>query len=428
MSSSLEKLENNMVKLTIEVDSAQFEEGMKYSYNKNKSKINLQGFRKGKAPRKIIETQYGKEVFYDDAINYVVPIAYSDAIKEHNLEVVSKPIIDFEDVKPEGNFVFTAEVAVKPEVTLGEYKGVEISKLDIEVKDEDIEAELKKVQDKNSRLISVNDRPTQNGDVVTIDFEGFIDDVAFEGGKGEDYDLTLGSKTFIDTFEEQLIGKNLADDVEVNVTFPEDYTNKELAGKPALFKVEIKDIKYKELPNLDDEFAQDVSEFNTLDEYKSNLKAKLVEQKEKAAKQEKEVKVLEKVIENATINVPKVMIDEYSEQMVNDYAKRLQTQGLPIDMYLQYIGQTKEEFKSSFDEQSEFNIKARLVLTAISEKEDFEISDEDFETEYERMSDAYKMEKEKLKSMMRPQEKEALAVDIKVQKALDFVLNNAVEV
>lgn len=428
MSANLEKLENNIAKLRIEVDPEKFEEGMKYSYNKNKSRINIQGFRKGKVPRKVIEAQYGPEVFYDDAINFVIPDAYSDAIKELKLDVVSRPSIDVEKVEKNEGLVFIAEVAVKPEVTLGEYKGIEIEKVETEVKDEDIENEIKNVQNKNARLITVSDRPVQNGDIVTIDFEGFIDGVAFEGGKGEDYDLEIGSHTFIDNFEEQLVGKNLADDIDVKVTFPEDYSKEELSNKEATFKVEIKDIKYKELPEVDDEFAKDVSEFDTLDEYKADIKSKLLERKENQALQEKETKAMKKVIENSTMDIPEMMIDEQSEQMVRDYAQRLKSQGLPLDMYLNYMGQTQEEFKNSFNQQSEFNIRSRYILEAIAEKENFEVKEEDIEKELDEIAKRYAIKKDAFKNNMTDNEKQALINDIKVQKALDLILDNLVEI
>lgn len=428
MSANLEKLENNIAKLRIEVDPEKFEEGMKYSYNKNKSRINIQGFRKGKVPRKVIEAQYGPEVFYDDAINFVIPDAYSDAIKELKLDVVSRPSIDVEKVEKNEGLVFIAEVAVKPEVTLGEYKGIEIEKVETEVKDEDIENEIKNVQNKNARLITVSDRPVQNGDIVTIDFEGFIDGVAFEGGKGEDYDLEIGSHTFIDNFEEQLVGKNLADDIDVKVTFPEDYGKEELSNKEATFKVEIKDIKYKELPEVDDEFAKDVSEFDTLDEYKADIKSKLLERKENQALQEKETKAMKKVIENSTMDIPEMMIDEQSEQMVRDYAQRLKSQGLPLDMYLNYMGQTQEEFKNSFNQQSEFNIRSRYILEAIAEKENFEVKEEDIEKELDEIAKRYAIKKDAFKNNMTDNEKQALINDIKVQKALDLILDNLVEI
>lgn len=428
MSANLEKLENNIAKLRIEVDPEKFEEGMKYSYNKNKSRINIQGFRKGKVPRKVIEAQYGPEVFYDDAINFVIPDAYSDAIKELKLDVVSRPSIDVEKVEKNEGLVFIAEVAVKPEVTLGEYKGIEIEKVETEVKDEDIENEIKNVQNKNARLITVSDRPVQNGDIVTIDFEGFIDGVAFEGGKGEDYDLEIGSHTFIDNFEEQLVGKNLADDIDVKVTFPEDYSKEELSNKEATFKVEIKDIKYKELPEVDDEFAKDVSEFDTLDAYKADIKSKLLERKENQALQEKETKAMKKVIENSTMDIPEMMIDEQSEQMVRDYAQRLKSQGLPLDMYLNYMGQTQEEFKNSFNQQSEFNIRSRYILEAIAEKENFEVKEEDIEKELDEIAKRYAIKKDAFKNNMTDNEKQALINDIKVQKALDLILDNLVEI
>lgn len=428
MSTNLEKLENNIAKLRIEVGPEKFEEGMKYSYNKNKSRINIQGFRKGKVPRKVIEAQYGPEVFYDDAINFVIPDAYSDAIKELKLDVVSRPSIDVEKVEKNEGLVFIAEVAVKPEVTLGEYKGIEIEKVETEVKDEDIENEIKNVQNKNARLITVSDRPVQNGDIVTIDFEGFIDGVAFEGGKGEDYDLEIGSHTFIDNFEEQLVGKNLADDIDVKVTFPEDYGKEELSNKEATFKVEIKDIKYKELPEVDDEFAKDVSEFDTLDEYKADIKSKLLERKKNQALQEKETKAMKKVIENSTIDIPEVMIEEQSDQMVREYAQRLKSQGLPLDMYLNYMGQTQEEFKNSFNQQSEFNIRSRYVLEAIAEKENFEVKEEDIEKELDEIAKRYSIKKDAFKNNMTENEKQALINDIKVQKALDLILDNLVEI
>jgi len=428
MSTNLERLDNNMVKLRIEVDPEKFEEGMKYSYNKNKSRINIQGFRKGKVPRKVIEAQYGPEVFYDDAINFVIPDAYFDAVKELELDVVSKPSIDVEKVAKNEGLVFVAEVAVKPEVTLGQYKGVEIEKVDQDVKDEDIEAELKNVQNKNARLITVTDRAVQKGDIVTIDFEGFIDGEAFEGGKGEDYDLEIGSNTFIDNFEEQLIDKNLADDVEVNVTFPEDYGKKELSGKNATFKVEIKDIKYKELPEIDDEFAKDVSEFDTLDEYKNDIKTKLLERKQKWALQERETKAIKKVIENSKIDIPQVMINEMSERFTKDYARRLDAQGLPLDMYLNYVGQTKDEFQNSFNQQSEFDIKSRYILEAIAKAEDFQVEEKDIEAELDEIAKRYEIKKDVFRDNMSEEEKKALIEDIKVQKALDTILDNLVEI
>lgn len=428
MSANLEKLENNMVKITVTVEPEEFEKGMDYSYKKNKSRINVQGFRKGKVPRKIVESQYGPEVLYDDAVNYILPDAYSNAVKELDLKVASKPNISVEEIKKGEGFTFTAEVAVMPDVTLGEYKGIQINKLSIDVTDEEIQKAIKEVQDKNARLITVNDRPSKLGDIVIIDFEGFIDDVPFENGKAQDYELELGSHSFIDTFEDQLVDKEIGDDVEVNVVFPENYSHSELSGKKAMFKVEIKDIKYKELPELDDEFAKDVSEFDTLDEYKASIKDKLLKQKEESAIEQKEDRVLEKIIENSKLEVPQIMIDENSEMLVNNYARGLNAQGLSLDMYLKYMNQTKEQFKAGFDKSSEFNVKAKLVLCKIAEAENFEATEEDIDRELEEMSKQYNVPAEKLKSVMTDEEKIPLEEQILTKKALDFVVENAVEV
>lgn len=427
MSSQLEKLENNQVKLTMEVSAERFEEGMKYAYNKNKNHISIPGFRKGKAPRTFVEKTYGPELFYEDAINYVIPDAYEAALKEHNLDVVSRPEFDVEKVEKGQNLILTALVTVKPEVVLGQYKEIETPKMDVEVKEEEIEEELKQAQDKNARIITVTDRPIKDGDEVIIDYEGFIDGEAFDGGKGTDYSLKIGSHTFIDTFEEQLIGANLGDDLVLNVNFPEEYQQKDLAGKPALFKVEVKEIKEKELPPLDDEFAKDVSEFDTLDEYKQDIKAKLLEQKEKAAKLEKERTVLEKIIENAEINVPEVMITNQIEQMVQDFSMRMKYQGLPIEQYLQFTGQTMDRLKENFRPDAEFQIKARLVLEQIAEVENIEVTDEELDEEFNRMAEQYKMELDKLLSTVGDSEKESIRGDIKIRKAVDLVVNSSKE-
>ncbi|NLK21140.1 MAG: trigger factor [Epulopiscium sp.] len=428
MGSQLEKLENNQVKLTIEVPVERFEEGMKYAYSKNKNHITIPGFRKGKAPRTLIEKTYGAGIFYEDAVNFVIPDAYEDAIKEHNLEVVSKPEFDVEKIEKDEELIITAIVTTKPEVTLGQYKEVEVSKTDIEVKEEEIEEELKQIQDKNARIITRTDRAVEDGDEVVIDFEGFIDNEAFEGGKGTDYSLKIGSHSFIDNFEEQLIGSNPGDDLDVNVVFPEDYQQKSLAGKPALFKVEIKEIKEKELPALDDEFAKDVSEFESLDEYKQDIKAKLLEQKEKAAQSEKEKAVLEKIIENATMDVPEVMVNNQVEQMAEDFSMRMKYQGLPLEQYLQFTGQTMETFKANFRSDAEFQVKARLVLEEIVKEETIEVSDEELEDEFKKMAEQYQMELDKLKSTVGDAEKETVREDIKIRKAVDLVVNNAKEI
>ncbi|MBM7684817.1 trigger factor [Defluviitalea raffinosedens] len=427
MSSQLERLENNQVKLTIGVSAERFEEGMQYAFNKNKKHISIPGFRKGKAPRAFVEKMYGPEIFYEDAINYVIPDAYEAAIKEHNLEVVSRPEFDVEKIEKGKDIVLTAIVTVKPEVTLGQYKEVTVPKMDIEVKDEEIEEELKKVQDQNARIITVTDRPVKDGDEVIIDFEGFMDGKAFEGGKGADYSLKIGSHSFIDTFEEQLIGANPGDEVEVNVTFPENYHQKDLAGKPALFKVKIKEIKEKELSALDDEFAKDVSEFETLDEYKQDIKAKLLEQKEKAAKLEKERNALEKVIENAKMDVPEVMINNQIDQMVQDFSMRMKYQGLPVEQYLQFTGQTMENLRENFRSDAEFQVKARLVLEEIAKNENIEVTDEELNDEFKRMAEQYQMELDKLLSNVGDAEKEAIREDIKIRKAVDLVVDSAKE-
>lgn len=427
MSSQLERLENNQVKLTIGVSAERFEEGMQYAFNKNKKHISIPGFRKGKAPRAFVEKMYGPEIFYEDAINYVIPDAYEAAIKEHNLEVVSRPEFDVEKIEKGKDVVLTAIVTVKPEVTLGQYKEVTVPKMDIEVKDEEIEEELKKVQDQNARIITVTDRPVKDGDEVIIDFEGFMDGKAFEGGKGADYSLKIGSHSFIDTFEEQLIGANPGDEVEVNVTFPENYHQKDLAGKPALFKVKIKEIKEKELSALDDEFAKDVSEFETLDEYKQDIKAKLLEQKEKAAKLEKERNALEKVIENAKMDVPEVMINNQIDQMVQDFSMRMKYQGLPVEQYLQFTGQTMENLRENFRSDAEFQVKARLVLEEIAKNENIEVTDEELNDEFKRMAEQYQMELDKLLSTVGDAEKESVREDIKIRKAVDLVVNSAKE-
>ncbi|NLM13994.1 MAG: trigger factor [Epulopiscium sp.] len=427
MSSQLERLENNQVKLTIGVSAERFEEGMQYAFNKNKKHISIPGFRKGKAPRAFVEKMYGPEIFYEDAINYVIPDAYEAAIKEHNLEVVSRPEFDVEKIEKGKDVVLTAIVTVKPEVTLGQYKEVTVPKMDIEVKDEEIEEELKKVQDQNARIITVTDRPVKDGDEVIIDFEGFMDGKAFEGGKGADYSLKIGSHSFIDTFEEQLIGANPGDEVEVNVTFPENYHQKDLAGKPALFKVKIKEIKEKELSALDDEFAKDVSEFETLDEYKQDIKAKLLEQKEKAAKLEKERNALEKVIENAKMDVPEVMINNQIDQMVQDFSMRMKYQGLPVEQYLQFTGQTMENLRENFRSDAEFQVKARLVLEEIAKAENIEVTDEELNDEFKRMAEQYQMELDKLLSTVGDAEKESVREDIKIRKAVDLVVNSAKE-
>ena len=428
MSLQVEKLEKNMVKLTIEATAEEFETAIEKAYVKNKGKINVQGFRKGKAPRAIIEKMYGPSVFYEDAANIVIPDAYEKAAEESELEIVSRPEIDVVQIEKGKPFIFTAEVAVKPEVTLGDYKGVEVEKAVIEVTEEEITAEIDKVRDQNSREITVEDRPVADKDMLVIDFEGFVDGVPFEGGKAEDYSLTIGSHSFIDTFEEQLIGKSLGEETEVNVTFPAEYHAAELAGKPALFKVKIKEIKAKELPELDDEFAQDVSEFDTLDEYKADIKATILERKEKEAKTAKEDKVIEKIIANATMEIPDAMIDTQVRQMADDFAQRIQSQGITVEQYFQFTGMNSKQLLDQMRPQAVKRIESRLVLEAVVKAENITVSDEEVEKEFAQMAETYKMELDKLKELIGEKEKEQVVMDMAVQKAVDLVVEAAAEV
>ena len=425
MSLQVENLEKNMAKMTVEVPAEKFEAAIKTAYNKNKNRFTIPGFRKGKAPLSMVEKMYGVEVFYEEAINTCLEESYPAAADESGLEIVSRPEIDVVQVEKGKDLIYTATVAVKPEVTLGEYKGVEVEKADAEVTDEDVEKELKKVQDQNSRLLTIEDRPVADGDETVIDFEGFVDGAAFDGGKGEDYPLTIGSHSFIDTFEEQLIGKNIGEECEVNVTFPTEYHAENLAGKPATFKVTVKEIKVKELPELNDEFAGEVSEFETLDEYKADLKAKLAESKQKAAAAENENRVVAKVVENASMEIPQAMIDSQAENMVNDYGRRMQSQGLSLQQYMQYTGMTIENLKDQMKPQAEKNIRTRLVLEAVAKAENIEVSEEAVDAELQKMADAYKMELDKLKSYMGENEKKQMKEDLAVQEAVDFLVAEA---
>ncbi len=427
MSLQVEKLEKNMAKLTIETSAEEFEAAIEKAYLKNRGKMNIQGFRKGKAPRAIIEKMYGVGVFYEDAANLIIPEAYEKAAKECDLEIVSQPEIDVVQIEKGKTFIFTAEVALKPEVTLGEYKGIEVEKNATEVTEEEISAELDKVREQNSRTISVEDRAAKDGDMTVIDFDGYVDGEPFEGGKATDYALTLGSHSFIDTFEEQLVGKNIGEEVEVNVTFPEEYHAKELAGKPALFKVVIKEIKEKELPELDDDFAQDVSEFETLEAYKEDIKKNILDRKEKAAKTAKEDAIVEKIIENATMDIPEAMIETQVKQMANEFAQRIQSQGLSIEQYFQFTGMDANKFLESIKPQAVRRIQSRLVLEAIVKAEGIEASEEEFNKEIENMASMYKMEVEKVKEML-GEETDLMKMDIAVQKAVDLVSEAAKEI
>ncbi|MDD5829717.1 MAG: trigger factor [Lachnospira sp.] len=428
MSFKVEQLEEkNMVKLVIEASAEEFEAGLNAAYNKNKNKISVPGFRKGKAPRKMIEQLYGSQIFFEDAANEIIPDAYADAAKESGLDIVSQPKVSIEQLEAGKPFIFAAEVAVRPEVELGEYKGVEVTKADVEVTDADVEEELKKVQDQNSRTVSVEDRAVKDGDMTVIDFEGFIDGEAFEGGKGENYPLTIGSHSFIDTFEEQMIGMNIGEEKELNVTFPEDYHAENLKGKPATFKVTVKEIKEKQLPELDDDFAQDVSDFDTLAEYKDDLKKKIAERKESEAKAKKESEAIEKVVEAAKMDIPQAMIDTQVNRMLEDFAMRLQQQGLSVEQYFQYTGMTADKIMEEMKPEAVKRIKNSLVLEAVAKAENIEVSEEEFEAELQKMADMYKMEIEKIKEFMQDAEAKQMKDDIAIQKAVELIVSSAVE-
>lgn len=428
MSFTVEQLEEkNMVKLVIESSEEEFEKGLEQAYNKNKNRINIQGFRKGKAPRKIIEKFYGKEIFFEDAANAVIPEAYSKAAQECGLDIVSQPdieLVQLEDGKP---FIFSATVAVKPEVKLGTYKGVEVAKADVDVTDEDINAELDKVREQNSRTVNVEDRPVQDNDMTIIDYEGFIDGQPFEGGKAENYPLTIGSHSFIDTFEEQLIGKNIGEETEVNVTFPEEYHADELKGKPATFKVTVREIKEKQYDDLDDDFAQNVSDFDTLDEYKDDLRKIISERKINEAKSNKETEVIDKIVESSEMDIPDAMVNTQVRRMADEFSGRLQQQGLSIEQYFQFTGLTPDRLLADMQPEALKRIKNRLVLEAIVKAENIEVSDEDYEAEITKMAESYGMETDKIKEFMGEYEQEQIRKDIAVQKAVDLVVAQAVE-
>ena len=428
MSLQVEKMEKNMAKLTIEVAAEDLEKAMQNAYQKAKGRISIPGFRKGKAPRKMIEQMYGKGVFLEDAVNALIPEHYSKALAECELEIVSQPTIDITQAEPGKAFIFTAEVAVKPEVTLGDYKGVEVPKTEITVTDEDVEAELKKEQEKNSRTITVEDRAAENGDTATIDFEGFVDGEAFEGGKGTDYPLTLGSNTFIPGFEEQLVGAKVGDDVDVKVTFPEEYQAKELAGKEAIFKCAVKKIEAKELPELDDDFAKDVSEFDTLAEYKEHVKTNLVERKENEAKRAKEDAAVDKVIENAQMDIPEAMLMTQCRQMLDDFSRRMQSQGLSMEQYFQFTGMTADKMMEDMKPQALKRIQTRLVLEKVAEVENIQPTEEEVNEEISKMAEAYKMEADKLKELLGERELEQMKKDMAVQKAVTVIADAAKEV
>ena len=427
MSLQVEKLEKNMAKLTIEVPAEELDKAMQNAYLRAKNKITIPGFRKGKAPRKMIEQMYGKGIFLEDAANALIPEQYSKALEECDLEIVSQPEIDVTQIEPGKAFIFTAEVAVKPEVTLGEYKGLEVPKSETEVTDEEIEAELKKEQEKNSRTITVEERGAENGDIATIDFEGFVDGTAFEGGKGTDYPLTLGSGSFIPGFEDQLVGAKAGDHVEVNVTFPEEYQSKDLAGKAAVFQCNVKKVETKELPELDDDFAQDVSEFDTLAEYKEDIKKNLTERKEKEARTAKENAAVDKAIENAQMEIPDAMIETQISQMLDDFSRRMQSQGLTMEQYMQFTGMTADKMREEMKPQALKRIQTRLVLEKIAETENIQPSEEEVNEEIGKMAEMYKMEADKLKELLGDRELEQMKKDMAVQKAVTLVADEAKE-
>lgn len=427
MSVQVEKLEKNMAKLTVEVPAESVEKAIQTAYQKMRKSINIAGFRKGKAPRQLIEKMYGKEVFYNDAIDEMLPKAYGDAVDECGEEIVSRPKIDIVQMESGKPFIFEAEVAVKPEVTLGTYKGVQVEKAPIEVNDAEVEAEVIKEREANARTITVEDRPVADGDIVSLDFEGFVDDVPFEGGKGENYELTIGSGAFIPGFEEQLVGAEAQKDLEVNVTFPEEYHAKELAGKAALFKCRVNNIRVKELPEVDDEFAQEVSEFDTLDEYKADIRERLLKDKEAEAKKIKEDAVIEKIIGEAQMEIPDAMVDFQTEQLMDDFAQRMQAQGLSLQQYFQFSGMTEEQYREQMRPRALQNIQSRLVLEAVAQAEGLEVTQEDVDAEMQRMAEMYKMDVERIKELFGEYQLGEMKKDLAIQKAIDLVRDAAVE-
>jgi len=425
MSTTVEKKENNKVTLKFQVEYNEFDKAVQKAYLQNRSKFNISGFRKGKAPRKIIESRYGEGVFYEDAINIVLPEAYSDAIDENNIEPVDRPDIDISELEKGKPVIFTAEVTVKPEVELGEYKGIEVEKNEYNVTDEDVENELKTMQDRNARLVAVEDREVKEGDTVVIDYSGSVDGEKFEGGTAENQTLEIGSGQFIPGFEEQLVGKNTGEDVEVNVEFPEDYQAEELKSKKAKFDVKIHEIKEKELPELDDEFAKDVSEFDTLDELKEDIKAKL--EKEAKDKEEAELQnsVIEKVMENSKVDIPEVMIDSQTDEEIKNLDYKLRYQGLDLEKYLELTNSKIEDLKEQLKPNAEKLVESDLVLEAIGKKENIEASDEDVDKELEKYSEQYKQDVDKFKKNLRDEDLESIKMGIIKTKTIEFLVDNA---
>lgn len=427
MSLQVEKLEKNMAKLTIEVPADDLEKALQSAYMKQKNKISLPGFRKGKVPRQMIEKMYGAEIFYDDAANELIPKAYAEAYDEAELDIVSRPQINVVQIEKGKPFIFTADVATKPEVTLGEYKGLEIEKVSTRVTQKEVDAKIQEEAEKNARTITVTDRPVQDGDEVILDFEGFVDGVAFEGGKGENYPLTIGSGSFIPGFEEQLVGAEAEKEMEVKVTFPEDYHAEDLKGKEAVFKCTIHEIKAKELPEIDDEFAAEVSEFDTLEEYKADIKAKIKDQKASEGKRKQEDQAVDAVVKNAQYEIPQPMIETQVMQMADDFAQRIQSQGISLEQYFQFTGMTADKMMDELRPQAIKRIETRLVLEAIAKAENIEINDEKLDEELAKMAESYKMEVDKLKEFMDENEKKQMKEDMAVQEAITFLIENAVE-
>ena len=427
MSLQVENLEHNMAKLTITVSAEEVEKALQAAYLKQRSKISLPGFRKGKVPRQMIEKMYGPEVFYDEAANHMISEAYGKAYDECELEIASQPTIDVVQLEKGKDFIFTAEVAVKPEVKLGEYKGLKVDKVSTRVMQKEVDEEIEKERERNARTVEVTDRAVQDKDIVTLDFEGFVDGVAFEGGKGENYPLTIGSGAFIPGFEEQLIGAEIDKETEVKVTFPEEYQAKELAGKEAVFQCDVKKIEAKELPELDDDFAKDVSEFDTLAEYKEDVKKNLTEKKAEDARRAKEDAVVDKVIENAQMDIPEAMIETQTHQMLDDFARRMQSQGLSMEQYFQFTGQSVDKMMEDMKPQALKRIQTRLVLEKIAEVENIQPTEEEVNEEISKMAEMYKMEADKLKDLIGENEMEQMKKDMAVQKAVTLVADAAVE-
>lgn len=430
MEVKVEKLENSTAKITVTLEPEKVEEAITRAYHKIKHQVSMPGFRKGKVPQKMIEKTYGVEVFYEDAANYMIADTYPDAYDEANKEIriVSQPSIDDIDIEKGKAFTFVATVAIKPEVTLGEYKGIEYTAADIAVTDAEIDEDIERTRELNSRRVPVEGRPAQMGDIADIDFDGYVDDKPFEGGKSEGYTITLGSHSFIDTFEDQICGHNIGDEFDVNVTFPEDYHAEELKGKPAVFKCRLNDLKTKELPELDDEFASEVSEFDTMEEYRADIRKGIEERKKEGAKGDAIREIVKKVVDGSSMEVAELMIDAQARQSADDFAMRMQSQGISMDQYLNLVGQTREKFMEDIRPHALETIKERLVLEAIAKAENIEVTEEDVEAEIQKMADMYKMDLEKAKELLSDKEKESIKEDLAVSKAADFIYENGVAV